>query len=268
MNRTNHPQKLWIGLAVLLAGLNLIPLLWMFLLAASRVHVETGALQLDLAGFRRLFTALPAVRWALNSFLVSVAITAGNLLFCSMAGYAFAKKQAPGLRALFWLCLATMMVPAQVTVIPLFLMMSGLGLANTYIALIAPTLATAFGVFLMRQFISTLPTSLFEAARLDGCNEWQTFTLIVLPLVRPALAVLGIFAFTSSWNDFLWPLVICNRRDMWTLPVGLASLQQEFNVDTSLLMAGAAFAAIPMIILFFALQKHFLSGLTVGAVKG
>lgn len=185
-----------------------------------------------------------------------------------MAGYAFARKRAPGLRLLFSLCLATMMIPAQVTVIPLFLMVAGFGLVNTYTALIVPSLATAFGVFMMRQFISTLPASLFEAARLDGCNEWQIFTRIVLPLIRPALAVLGIFAFTSSWNDFLWPLVVCNRRDMWTLPVGLASLQSEFNVDTSLLMAGASFAALPMIALFFALQRHFVSGLTVGAVKG
>ena len=254
--------------ALLLACLNLVPLLWMFILSATRIHAETGAMQFDGTAFHRLFTTQPVGRWALNSFLVSVAITAGNLLFCSMAGYAFARKHAPGLRLLFWLCLATMMIPAQVTMIPLFLMMAGFGLVNTYAALILPSLATAFGVFMMRQFISTLPASLFEAARLDGCNEWQTFTQIVLPLIRPALAVLGIFAFTSSWNDFLWPLVICNRREMWTLPVGLASLQQEFNVDVPLLMAGATFAALPMIALFFALQRHFVSGLTVGAVKG
>ncbi len=268
MNRISPWQKIGLGLVLLLALLNLVPTVWMILLAATRVDAGRGALRLDGAAFHRLFTELPVWRWAINSLCVSVAVTAGNLLFCSMAGYAFAKKRAPGLQALFWLCLATMMVPAQVTVIPLFLMVAGLGLSNTYVALIAPTLATAFGVFMMRQFISTLPTSLFEAARLDGCNEWQTFTHIVLPLVRPAVAVLGVFVFTSSWNDFLWPLVICNRRDMWTLPVGLASLKNEFNVDVPLMMAGATFAALPMIALFFALQRHFVSGLTVGAVKG
>ena len=268
MNRASQAQKLWIVASLVLACLNLVPLFWMFLLAASRVHAETGAFQLDLGAFHRLFSTQPVWRWAFNSLLMSIVVTAGNLLFCSMAGYAFARKRAPGLGLLFKLCLLTMMIPAQVTVIPLFLMVEGLGLVNTYTALIVPSLATAFGVFLMRQFISTLPGSLFEAARLDGCNEWQIFARIVVPLTRPALAVLGIFAFTSSWNDFLWPLVICNRREMWTLPVGLASLQTEFNVDVPLLMAGACFAALPMIALFFALQRHFVSGLTMGAVKG
>lgn len=268
MNRAQAMQKLWITVALVMAFLNLLPLIWMVILSASRLHNETGRLHLDTAAFHRLFSTQPVWRWALNSLLVSVTVTGGNLLFCSMAGFAFARKRAPGLRLLFWLCLATMMIPAQVAVIPLFLMATGLGLVNTYTALIVPSLATGFGVFLMRQFISTLPAALFEAARIDGCNEWQIFVQIVLPLVRPALAVLGIFAFTSSWNDFLWPLVICNRRDMWTLPVGLASLQSEFNVDTSLLMAGACFTALPMIALFFALQRHFVSGLTMGAVKG
>jgi multiple sugar transport system permease protein len=268
MNRAPIAQKFWMMVALTMALLNLLPLIWMVILSGSRVHAETGRLQPDLAAFHRLFSTLPVWRWTLNSLLVSVAVTGGNLLFCSMAGFAFARKRAPGLRLLFWLCLATMMIPAQISVIPLFLMATKLRLVNTYTALIVPSLATGFGIFLMRQFISTLPASLFEAARIDGCNEWQIFVRIVLPLVRPALAVLGIFAFTSSWNDFLWPLVICNRRDMWTLPVGLASLQSEFNVDTSLLMAGACFAAVPMIALFFAFQRHFVSGLTMGAVKG
>jgi multiple sugar transport system permease protein len=254
--------------AIALAVTCLIPLVWMVFLAATSIDAESGSRRMDGSSFERLFSTLPVLRWAFNSLFVSLCVTAGNLLFCSMAGYAFALKRAPGMKWMFWFCMATMMVPAQVTVIPLFLMAAQAGMINTYSALILPSVASAFGVFMMRQFTSTLPRSLFEAARIDGCGEWRLFTQIVLPLIRPALAVLGIFVFTSSWNNFLWPLVVCNQREMWTLPVGLASLQSEFLTDTSLQMAGAAFAAIPMIILFFALQKHFVSGLTLGAVKG
>lgn len=268
MARTGNSWRIWAVPAVVLAAASLVPLVWMVILAATSIDAESGARRLDGAAFHRLFTTLPVLRWAFNSLWVSLCVTAGNLLFCSMAGYAFAVKRAPGLKGMFWFCMATMMVPAQVTVIPLFLMASGAGMINTYTALILPSLASAFGVFMMRQFTSTLPRSLFEAARIDGCSEWRLFTQIVLPLIRPALAVLGIFVFTSSWNNFLWPLVVCNQRNMWTLPVGLASLQNEFLTDVSLQMAGATFAALPMIILFFILQRHFVSGLTLGAVKG
>lgn len=268
------PRKLTLGqyiglaFAFILAILSLLPLLWMFFLSGSRVDPESGAIHLDGAAFQRLVSTVPIWLWAFNSLVIALITTASNLLLGAMAGYAFAVKDAPGLRLLFWFCLATIMVPSQVTVIPLFLMASKMGLMNSYLGLVFPSLVSAFGVFLMRQFMAGIPRSLFEAARLDGCSEWMLFTRIALPMARPALAVLGLFSFTYSWNDFLWPLIVSNKRAMWTLPVGLASLKNEFNVDTSLLMAGASFAAIPMVLLFLGLQRHFVSGLTAGAVKG
>ena len=218
--------------------------------------------------FERLFELSAAGSWLLNSLIAATVTTLANVVLCSMAGYAFAKLRFPGNRVLFWTCLCTMMVPVQVTVIPLFLMVRGFGLMNTYLGLVLPSLVTAFGIFLMKQFIQTIPGSLIEAARIDGCHEFMIFWRIVFPIAVPAAAVLAILSFTSSWNNFLWPLLVTIDNDMWTLPVGLASLNDNFFTDYGLTMAGAALAAVPMIVLFIALQRFFLKGLTIGAVKG
>ena len=154
------------------------------------------------------------------------------------------------------------------TLVPLFLIMSRLNLLDTYAGLVLPGIAGPFGVFLMKQFISTLPTDLIEAATIDGCGEWLTFMKVILPLAKPGLAVLGIFTFMGQWNQFLWPLIITNSSSMRTLPVGLALLQEELPMQYGLLMAGATYAAIPMIIIFLMFQKYFLRGITVGALKG
>jgi len=222
----------------------------------------------SLEHFQRLFELSPAGRWLFNSIVLAVITTLSNVLLCSMAGYGFAKLRFLGHRSLFWLCLCTMMVPVQVTVIPLFLMVRTAGLMNSYIGLALPTLATAFGIFLMKQFIQTIPTSLTEAARIDGCHEFMIFWRIVFPLSIPAVTTLSILSFTSSWNGFLWPLLVTVDNDMWTMPVGLASIEDNFFTDYGLTMAGAAVAAIPMIMLFLGLQRFFLKGLTIGAVKG
>lgn len=218
--------------------------------------------------WERLFEMTGAARWVWNSLRVSVVVTASNVILCSMAGYAFAKLQFPGRRTLFWVCLCTMMVPAQVTVIPLFLMVRSLGLINTYAGLVLPSLAGAFGIFLMKQFVQGLPTSLIEAARIDGASEFGIFWKIIFPLARPAVGVLAILSFTSSWNSFLWPLIVAVDDQLWTLPVGIASINESFFKDYGLMMAAAAVAAIPMILLFLSMQRYFVKGLTVGAVKG
>ena len=180
----------------------------------------------------------------------------------------FAKKTFPGSNVIFYLYIASMMVPVQVTLVPLFLIMTSLGFQDTYADLILPAIAGPFGVFLMKQFISTLPTELIEAAIIDGCGEVQTFGRVILPLAKPGLAVLGIFTFMGQWNQFLWPLIITNSANMRTLPVGLALLQEELPMQYGLLMAGATYAAIPMIVIFFMFQRYFLRGITVGALKG
>ena len=218
--------------------------------------------------FRRLFQLTAAGSWLLNSVVAALVVTVSNVVLASMAGYGFAKLRFPGRDVLFWTCLATMMVPAQVTVIPLFLMVRRMGLIDTYPGLVLPSLVTAFGIFMMKQYIQRIPSSLIEAARIDGCSEWRIFWWIVFPVCKPAAAVLAILSFTSSWNSFLWPLMVMIDNRMWTLPVGLASVNDSFFRDYGLSMAGAALAAVPMIALFLMLQRCFLRGLTVGAVKG
>lgn len=252
----------------------LLPLLWMVstsfkeIRAAIKVPPEWFPAHPTAINYQVLFARAPVFRWLLNSGIVAMSHTLSMLLFCSMAGYAFAKKEFPGKQAMFWALLSTMMIPSMVLLVPLFLLVSRMGLINNFGGLILPGLVGAFGVFLMKQFMQTLPSELLDAARIDGASELGVYARVVLPLSKPALAVLGIFSFIGAWNDFLWPLLITQSKMMRTLAVGLATLQQESMTDYGLLMAGSAVAAIPMIIVFFACQKHFLKGLTIGAVKG
>jgi multiple sugar transport system permease protein len=211
-------------------------------------------------------------RWTLNSFIVAGIVTFCQLLFASMAGYSFAKKEFPGRNLIFWIYISSMMIPIYAIVVPLYRMMSTFDLLDTYVALILPGLAAPFGTFLMRQFIQTLPSELIDAAKIDGCNEWKVYFHIILPLSLPGLAVLGIFVFNMQWAEFFWPMVVTGSADMRVLTVGLASLQM-FDVSSGLkdygvLMAGATWAAIPMIVIFFAFQRYFLQGITLGALKG
>ena len=252
----------------------LLPLFWMLstslkeIRAAIQIPPEWIPAHPTLVNYQVLFARAPALRWMLNSGIVASAHTVSMLLFCSMAGYAFAKKDFPGKTAMFWALLSTMMIPGMVLLVPLFLLVSRMGLINNFGGLILPGLVGAFGVFLMKQAIQTLPTELLDAAKIDGASEFGVYSRVVLPLSKPALAVLGIFSFIGAWNDFLWPLLITQSKMMRTLAVGLATLQQESMTDYGLLMAGSVIAAAPMIIVFFACQKHFLKGLTIGALKG
>ncbi|MCP5270411.1 MAG: carbohydrate ABC transporter permease [Burkholderiaceae bacterium] len=203
--------------------------------------------------------------WSLYVALMSTALT---LLFCSMAGYAFACFQFRFKKALFALVLGTMLLPSFMNMIPTFLIMDALGWIDTHRALYIPGAASAFGIFLMRQFaVSAVPPSLLEAARMDGCGEWGIYWRIVLPLMRPALGTLGLITFIASWNNFIGPLVVLRSADNYTLPLALRSLQTTMNTEWGALMAGSAIATIPLLVLFALSSRQLIAGLTAGAVK-
>lgn len=213
--------------------------------------------------------AIPVVTYFFNSALVALLTTAGQLLIASMAGYAFARLTFKHRETLFLLFLATTMVPPQVNIVPLFFIMRELHWIDTYQALILPGLFGGFGIFLMRQWFKTLPAGLEEAAKIDGCNPFQTFFKVALPLALPALATLGIFTFILTWNSFMWPLIVTNSENMRTLPVGLAIFKGSFRETTEWgqLMACAVISVIPVIGVFLLGQKYFIKGIMLGGMK-
>jgi multiple sugar transport system permease protein len=261
---------------VLILGLLVVvgPFVWM-LLASVKPEAEIRAVPptwlphtFTLANFRSLFTRLNFPLYFFNSTLVAALITAGNLVFCSLLGYALAKLRYPGRKALFLVVLGMLMVPGMVTFVPQFVLVSNMHLANSYAGLVLPFLAGPFGVFLMRQFLLSIPDDLIEAARIDGAGEFRIFWRVVLPLCRPALATLGILTFLSSWNNFLWPLVVATTEDKYTLPVALALYSVGQNrVNFGLLLAGAVVVVLPVLILFLVLQRHFLRGIATTGLK-
>ncbi len=220
-----------------------------------------------LDNFRSLLTDHPYLRWTLNSLIVASAVTIIKVVIDSMAGYAFAKMSFPGKDALFLVVLMTLMVPFAATLIPLFLIVRSLNLTNSYLGLILPALASPIGIFMMRQFIESLPSDLENAARLDGCSEFQIFRRVILPLMKPGLVVLGVFTFMTQWTSYLWPLVINTREEMFTLTVGVQSLRSLFTVDWGILSAGAVLSMLPLILVFLFLQRYFIAGSIAGALK-
>jgi len=208
------------------------------------------------------------LRWVFNSLFVAGMVTILGLAVQSLAGYAFAKKRFYGREVLFIVVLAGLMVPRAVTIIPLFFIVRDLGLLNQYTGLILPPLALPLGVFLMRQFMAGLPDELMDAARIDGCSEFGIFWRIILPLSTPALATLGIYTFMEQWRDFLWPLIAATQDQMKTLPVGLSVFSTEFRTNYGVQMAGVLLSVLPMIVIFMLLQRYFIKGLTIGALKG
>ncbi|MCC6491855.1 MAG: carbohydrate ABC transporter permease [Pirellulales bacterium] len=218
--------------------------------------------------FRELFTRLHLGRYALNSLLIALAITASQLLLNSLAGYAFAKLRFGGRDRLFALLLAALVVPLQVGMLPLFLLLKHLGLINTYWAVIIPSMATIYGIFMVRQYALSIPDSLLDAARIDGAGELRIYFSIVLPVLRPVLATLGIFAFLGAWNDFMWPLAVLTGSDSYTLPVALAIMSGEHVQDAELMMAGSLLTTLPVLLLFVILQRQLIGGIMMGGVKG
>ena len=218
--------------------------------------------------YEELFSKANFPRYFLNSTIVALVVTAGNLTFCSMLGYALAKLRFRGRTPLFVLVMGTLMVPGMVTFVPLFVLVTNAGLQNSYPGLILPFLVSPFGVFLMRQFFSGLPDDLMDAGRVDGTSELGIFARIMLPLTRPALATLGILTFLGSWNNFLWPLVIAQTEDKYTLPVALALYSTGQNAQHyGLLMAGAVVVVVPVLVMFLAFQRHVTKGIAVTGLK-
>jgi len=223
--------------------------------------IETG-------NYGAVAEAFPLWRFVLNSTVVAGISTVLQVVTSAMAAYAFARLTFRGRDALFLLYLATLMVPLQVTIMPLFVEMKYLGQVNSYAGLLLPSIASAFGTFFLRQAFMGLPRELEEAAFIDGAGHWTVFRRIILPLARPALATLGIFAFMASWNSFLWPLVIVNSPDLMTLPVGLSNLQGRYQTEWNLVMAGATVAVIPILVVYLAAQKYVIRGVTLSGLKG
>lgn len=262
-------------LIFLLSLLFLFPFYWMFKGAlqpsfmANQIPPSFLPVNLTLNNFNRLFSRYPAVRWFSNSTIVSGSATVVTLVFGSLAGYAFAKRNFPGKEIIFWMLLTTMMLPRETMLIPLYILMNRYGLYNTYAGMALPQIAWPFGLFLMRQFMTSIPDELIQSAKIDGANELSIFLRIIVPLSVPAFGTVGILYFVRVWNDYLWQLVITKDLAMNTLPVGVAKISQgEFAIDYGLLMSGAAVSAIPMILIFVFFQQYFVKGLTVGSVKG
>ena len=260
---------------LLVAMVSLLPLYWVFSTALKEPRViivlppEWIPWPPTFENFRMLLAGNPFGRWFLNSVIVSSGITVSVLFTSALAGYAFAKKEFVGKEFLFWIIIGSMMIPRHVTIVPLYLLAFKLKLINTYTGLIAPGLMSAFGVFLMRQFIRTIPSALIDAARMDSCTELGVFLKVIVPLSKPALAVLAIFTFMGTWNEFLWPLLVAQDKMMYTLQVALPTITSgEYMTYYGKLMAGTALAAMPMVVVFFSLQKYFVRGLRIGALRG
>ena len=217
--------------------------------------------------YAKIFAAVPMGKFLLNSIFVSVVSTALMVLNCAMAGYAFARIKFPGREIVFYAYLATLMIPQQVTLVPLFVLMTWLDWGNTYQALILPSSFGAFGTFLLRQFYLRLPREVEEAAFMDGAGYVRIFFTIGLQLARPALATLAVFAFMASWNSFLWPLIITSNQSMMTLPVGLSFLNGRYTTDWNVLMAGAVIGTLPIIAVYVFAQKYIIQGLATTGLK-
>ncbi|NLF82458.1 MAG: carbohydrate ABC transporter permease [Candidatus Gastranaerophilales bacterium] len=253
----------------------LMPFLWMLatsLMTQKQIFSYPPELipsPLHIQNYSEVAKSIPVVTYFINSAVVAVITTIGQLVIASMAGYAFARLSFKYREPLFLLFLATTMIPPQVNIVPLFFIMRELGWIDTYQALIVPGLFGGFGIFLMRQWFKTLPAGLEEAAKIDGCNPLQTFYKVALPLALPALATLGIFTFILTWNSFMWPLIVTNFDSMRTLPVGLAIFKGSFRETTEWgqLMACAVISVIPVIGVFLLGQKYFIKGITMGGMK-
>jgi len=217
--------------------------------------------------FTNLFASFPMATWFTNSVLVASITTAIAVFFNLLAGYAFAKLKFWGRDTLFFLILSTMMIPAQAIMIPQFRMVSGLGLFGTFWAVILPTAASAFGIFLARQFMMSIPSELIEAAKVDGASNLRIFFRIVLPLCKPLIAVMTLLSFMAQWNDFLWPLIALKTPELYTLPVSLRFLQGQYDANYGGLMAAALLTCLPLVVLFLLLQRYFVQGLARSGIK-
>jgi multiple sugar transport system permease protein len=266
-------QFILYALLIIIAGTTLTPLVWMIsasFMPAGQASTFPPTFVPERVTFEHyvsLFTRLNLARYLFNSTFLSIAVTLVSLLINSMAGYAFAKYRFKGRDSIFKLLITSMVIPAQVTMLPLFLMLNKMGLINTYMGVIIPGMAGIFGIFLIRQYALSIPDSLIEAARIDGASDFRIYWFLILPLCKPILITLAIFTFMGTWNDFLWPLVVMTDDSMYTLPVAIANLSGEHVQDTELMMAGSVITVAPVLILFSAVQKYYISGIMAGGLK-
>lgn len=275
MKSKSNTKKLFIHLALLLGvGITVFPFLWMVLTSFKTVG---EAMQIPPTFFPKKFltdaytqiiSALPFARVYLNTIISTVVTTVIQVLFCSMAAYAFARIEFPFKNAIFVLLLSVLMVPGQIFLIPQYQIIQKLGLLDTIPALFLPNLFSAFGTFLLRQFFMSLPKELEEAALLDGCSRYQIFWRIMLPLTKPGIVSLVIFTAKFAWNDFMWPLIVNTSPKMMTLGPALSTLQGQYTTKYPMQMAGAVMAVIPIIVLFFIFQKQFIEGVAQSGIKG
>jgi len=266
-------QQWFVGIVLALGGLLVtIPFVWMIL---SSFKPESEVMQLTptlfpqeftLENFQNLFMNMNFGLYLKNTIII-VLWSFFGLFLNAMAGYAFAKFEFKGRNQLFFLVLATMMIPGQVTMIPVYLILNQMHLTNTMAGIVLPGLVGAFGIFLFRQFMTTIPDELLEAARLDGASELRVFWQIVLPMTKPILAVQGILTFIAGWNSFLWPLIIANDESLYTLSVGLSLLKGQYGGNFALQMAGSTFMVVPIVIIFIIFQKHIIDGYTISGMK-
>ncbi|MBU3698981.1 MAG: carbohydrate ABC transporter permease [Candidatus Kapabacteria bacterium] len=272
-NRLTIGRMLTIGLLVVVSFGMIAPMAWMILVSLRSSPEQYTSLGQMIAAptvainYADAWTSDNFLGYFINSLLVASVVTAGNVVFCLWAGYAFARRRFAGKGLLFASILGVLAVPQQVIMIPLYRLVASFDWINTYAALIVPWLVTPFGIFLVRQYIESMPAELEDAARIDGAGEWYILTKIVAPLCRPVLTVLAIYTFLSNWNSFLFPFLFTNDEAHRTLPVGLAFYLGKQSIDWGHLMAGASIAAAPIIVLFVMFQRRIIEGLTAGALK-
>jgi multiple sugar transport system permease protein len=274
MRRVNPGAVVLYALLIGGALLAMLPMIWMIsasLMPAGEATTYPPKLlpsTVTFENYRALFTRLSLGRYLLNSTIIAFTVTAISIIINSMAGYAFAKLRFRSRDRLFRLLATGLVVPVQVSMLPLFLLMRELGLINTYWGVIIPSLASIFGIFLVRQYALSIPDDLLDAARVDGASELRIYRSIVLPVITPILATLAIWTFLSTWNDFMWPLIVLSDDRRYTLPVALASLVGEHVQDTELMMAGSVLTVLPVLLVFLVLQRYYIAGMMVGSVKG
>jgi len=258
----------------LIALVTLFPLAWMVSASfmapgeASTYPPPVLPHAATLANYRLLFAEHGILRQVVNSLFISLLATGLSLAFNLTAGYAFAKLRFAGRERVFRMLLGALIIPAQVTMMPLFLMLRGMGLVNTYAGALVPWLASVFGIFMVRQYALSVPDEMLEAARIDGASELRIFVSVVLPVLKPIIVTLAVLTVLGAWNDFMWPLIVLTDHDVQTLPVALAALSREHVQDAELMMAGAVITVLPVLLLFLALQRYYVRGLLVGSVKG
>lgn len=276
--RRSLPATVGLYVVLFVTGLAMILPFWWAITTSFKLpgDVFSGSPIPDpftLANYADVFRRLPFPRFLANSVIVTGLIVGLNVVFGTAAAYAFAKLRFPGRDLIFFLFLLTLMVPFQVNLIPLYRIMVELHKlspaigVDTYFGIVAPGAVQVFGIFLMRQFLRSIPDEILESARMDGASEWRILRSIVFPLAGPGMATLAIFTFIAAWNDFLWPLIVTNSDDMRTLPVGLALLARRNTVVWGQTMAGTVVAVAPMVVVFLILQRRFIEGLTAGSVK-